>query len=37
VQGSGKEVESVGEKVGVRGCHMEDVEQMLKLDEEAAP
>jgi hypothetical protein len=37
VQGSGKEVESVGGKAGVRGCHKEDVEQMLKLDEEAAP
>ena len=35
VQGSGKEVETVGGKVGVRECHMEDVEQLLKLDEEA--
>jgi hypothetical protein len=34
VQGSGKEVETVGEKAGVRECHMEDVEQLLKLDEE---
>ena len=35
VQGSGKVVETVGGKVGVRECHMEDVEQLLKLDEEA--
>jgi hypothetical protein len=34
VQGSGKEVETVREKVGVRECHMKDVEQLLKSDEE---
>jgi hypothetical protein len=34
VQGSGKEVESVVEKVGARECHIEDVEQKLKLDAE---
>lgn len=27
-------METVGEKVGVRECHMEDVEQLLELDEE---